>query len=341
MKLLSVAAVLARTASAAHADSRSWAAVKGMLPDNVNVVAGANLAALRGTSIYQTVVPQLLAKDRDAQRAFDLAKSTCSIDLHGAIIDVTFAMADDERGVLVAAIDKSLDQKRMLDCATKVLLSQNTAPIEKEPVATEPPRTGGLKAGTKKSTPAPIAKAPAAPAPAPKIISKTTGKITEYGIEGDPKRFYIAWLAPDVLAVATDADDKALLDKMLAGKGAKGTLGTYLGKASSNAAIWLASTKAQSIQQGVNMKGAFGTIDTTKGNVSFDMSLVLADAKEAKGFVEHVKALVGSMKGQIPPQFVKLVDALKLSAAADAANFKLVASEKDIMSVLALALSGL
>ena len=115
MKLLLSVATVAALATTATADTRSWNAVKGMLPDHVNVVVGANLAALRSTSLYNAVMPTLLAKVPDGKRGIDLVKSTCGIDLHSAVIDATFAMGDDERGITVLALDKSLDQKRVVD----------------------------------------------------------------------------------------------------------------------------------------------------------------------------------------------------------------------------------
>src|SRR5687767_4298653 len=112
MKLFSVAAVITcALTSAALADSRSWSAAKGVLPDNVNVVVGANLSALRATSLYGSVLPTLVAKEPMIQKAVDVAKSTCAIDLHSAVVDATFAMGEDERGILIIALDKSLDQK--------------------------------------------------------------------------------------------------------------------------------------------------------------------------------------------------------------------------------------
>jgi hypothetical protein len=343
MKLLSAAVVVALLSTAASANSRSWTAVKNTLPDHVEVVAGANLAALRGTSLYGSIIPQLLAKEPDARKAIDLAKATCAIDLHAAVRDVTFAVGDDQRGVIVLALDKSIDQKRVVDCATKIAASQHApSTTASADVATTTPAKGGLKAGAKKPPVAAKTPPPAATPRAPKIVAKPAGKLTEYSLDNDPSaRVYVAWLALDVVAFATDPDDKALLDKMLGGKGAKGTLASYLVKARPSAAIWLASTKAQTVQAGVNMKGAFGTIDATKGNVAVDMNLVLASAKEAKDFVDQATALIASMKSSIPPQFQKLVDSLKLTAAADAANVKLTATEKDIASVIALAMMNL
>lgn len=328
MKLLSLAAVLALTGTAA-ADSRSWSTVKGLLPDHVNAVVGVNVSTLRGTSIYGAVMPTLLAKEPDAQKLFDAATSTCAIDLHGAVVDATFATGDDERGVLVVALARSLDQKRVLDCVSKIVAAEATG------AAAAKPATGGLKAGAKKPASKPAPKA------GPKVVTRTTGKITEYGLDNDPKRIYVAWLAPDVVAFATDPEDRPLLEKMLAGKGARGTLGTFLAKANPDAAIWLATTRSQPIQTGGTMKGAFGTVDAAKGNVRVDMSIVMGSPKEAKTFVDQATSLIASARNAIPPQFQALVDALKLSAAADAANVKLTASERDVLGLISLALMNL
>ena len=344
MKLLLSVAAVATLAGTASAETRSWNAVKGLLPDNVNVIVGANLATLRNTSLYNAVMPTLLAKEPDAKKGIDIAKTACGLDLNVAIVDATFAMSADERGVIVLALDKSIDQKRVLDCANKVVAMQHAADNASKAALESVPKDGGLKSGAKKP---PVATKPApkvAPVPpAPKLFAKTTGRITEYGIEGDDKqgRVTVAWLASDIVAVATDPDDRALLEKMLAGKGAKGTINTFLAKASPNSTVWLATTKPQPVPTGGTMKGAFGTLDAAKGNVNVDMSIVMSSAKDAKGFVDQSLALISSAKGSIPPQFVKLIDALKLTASAESANMKVSAAEKDLVGLISLALMNL
>lgn len=331
MKQVSYAALaLALSAAAAGADSRSWSTVKGMLPDNVNVVVGANLSTLRGTSLYTSLMPTLIAKEPELKRAFDLARTTCAIDLNAAVVDATFAMGADERGILVLALDKAIDQKRVVECMTKLVVS--TAP--KPAVETDLKGAGGLKGAAKK----PDAAKPAAPPPAPKVVVKTTGKITEYGVDTETKRLYAAWLAADVVALATDVDDKPLLEKMIAGKGTKGTINGFLAKAPSSAAVWLATTKPQPMPTGGTMKGGFGTVDTSKGTVNVDVSIVLASATEAKTFVDQVQQLIKGARDGIPAQFQKLVDAVKLSVKSDAANIKLSATEQDVLAVIAVAL---
>jgi len=343
MKHLVFAAALLLTAGAAHdarADSKSWTAVKGLLPDNVNVIAGANLATLRGTAIYQTVVPRLIAKEPDAQRVFDLAKSTCGLDLHAALVDATIAMGDDERGVVVVTLDKSLDQRKLVDCFGKLVTAQMTTQLAPPPTIAEaqPPATGGLRAGAKRPATRP---APAAKPATPKIVAKTTGKITEYGIAGEPKKLYIAWLAADVLAISTDPDDKALLDRMIGGKGTQGAMTKLVGKASPGSAIWLATTKPTPVPTGGTMKAGFGTVDATRGNVALDMHMVMTTAKDAKKFVDDAVQLLTVARSQIPPQFAGLVDALKVSAAGDDASMKLVAAERDLLGLITFAFANL
>ena len=344
MRITAAAFLLAATAASAHADSKSWASVKNMLPDSVNVIVGANVAALRGTSLYASVMPTLLAKQPDLKTAIETAKATCSLDLDKAIVDATFAMNDDERGILVVAFDKSVDQKKTTDCLQKVVAAQNAPKAElakdkKAPKAEKVDLTSG-KAELKPEKADPKAEKSDVKLAA-KLVVKTTGKITEYGLEGDTKHVYVAWLANDVAAFATDFDDKALLEKMIAGKGTKGAINGLLQKSGQASTVWLAATKAQPVPTGGTMKGAFGKIDATKGNVSMDISAVLSSAQEAKQLVDQSTALIASAKANVPQQFVKLVDALKLTAAQDTANVKLVATEKDLLPVLAMAMMNL
>jgi hypothetical protein len=338
MKLLGSLFAIAITASmvtSAGADTKSLGAVKGLLPDSIVTIGGVNVSTLRNTSLYQTLVPALIAKKSGAKKAFELAKQHCGIDLHAAILDATVAVTNDEHGIVVATLDKSIDQKRVVECMTKV--------AEKE-LAPPPPavdQKGGLKAGPKKADPAVKAPAATPPPAAPKVVTKTTGKITEYGLDNDASRFYVAWLAPDVVAVATSPDDRALLEKMLAGKGAASSLTKLMGKTNMGHAIWFASTETAPMDTGGTRKGGFGNINTAKGNVDLDMTMLTSSVKDAKAFVEAMNQQLSSVKGGVPPQFVKLVDALKISAEDDRAKFKFSAPEKDIVALVSMLLMGM
>lgn len=319
MKHLSTAALVVLStlglgASAADAAPKSWLAARAVLPDDVNVLAGANLAALRGTSLYQQIVPALIAKEDDAKRAFAMAKATCNIDLHTVIDDATVAIAGDERGVIVLGLGRGIDQKKVIECLNK--LSVQLAP---------------------KGTPA-----AGKPKAAPKVTAKAVGKVTEYGVAGEPKKLYLAWLAKDVVAISTDADDKALLDKMIGGRGAR-ALGGVMAKVNTNASMWLATTKTAPMQQSANatVKSVSGTVDTAAGQVSVDMRAQMGSASEAKKLVDDATAMVAAARSQVPAQFAKIVDSLKLAATGADATVSLSVPEKDLLTILSLAMMNL
>ncbi|MBA3395456.1 MAG: hypothetical protein H0T89_22600 [Deltaproteobacteria bacterium] len=329
MKLLStvaLAALLTTTFAAREADAepKSWTAAKAVLPDNVTVLAGANLISLRKTAAYQQLVPALIKKEPDARQVFDIAKTTCAIDLHTAIEDATVAISDDEKGLVVVGLATGIDQKKVVECLDKLAVQMAKAKA--------PPAKTGLKAGAAKKK----------PAPTPKVVTKTIGKITEYSIEGEPKKLYLAWLTPDVVAISTTVDDRALLEKLVSGKGVKGAMSGTVGKVNTSATLWLATTKQTPISQtGSTMKSAFGTIDASGGQVRFDIHAIMASAAEAKKFVDDATAMLGVAKSQVPPQFANIVDGLKLSAKGDDAMMKLDVTEKDLQSILSLLMMSL
>ena len=343
MKLLLAAVALSASFSHAHADSKSWSAVKGLLPDNVTSIGGANVSSLRATSLYQSIVPALVNKKSDAKKAIIAAKAHCGIDLHAVVVDAAVAMGDDERGIIVASLDKSIDQKRVLECMSKIVEKEWTPP--KPPIEVD--SKGGLKAGSKKpdpaaTKPAPAPEPPPAPVAAPKVVAKTTGKVTEYGLDTDAKRIYVAWLAADVVAIATDPDDKALLDKMLGGKGVPGGLAKFLAKANQSHTMWFVSTKSAPIPDtGGTIKATFGTVNAGKGNVDLDATMVTSSVKDAKAFVDSTNNQLTALKSGVPPQFAGLVDALKVKAEDDRAKFKMSAPEKDLVALISLVAMGL
>ncbi|MDQ3368564.1 MAG: hypothetical protein M3680_24310 [Myxococcota bacterium] len=327
-RLLSLTSLaLVSLLSTAAAEPRSWTASKAVLPDQVTVVAGASLSAMRATQLYQTIVPPLIAKESDAKRAFELARSTCSIDLHAAIDDATFAVGADERGVVVLGLARGMDQKRIVDCLNRIVAKQ--AKDRQATTAPAPGRKGGAKAKQPATT-------------APKITVTTSGRIAEYSMTGETDKLYLAWLAPDVVAIATDPEDRALLERMTSGNGARGNLAGVLGKVNTNATVWFTTTKQTPVQAtGATTKALYGTIETTGGQVKVDTHAIMGSAKEAKKLVDDATALLGAMKSQVPPMFIKAVDSLKMVAVGEDATMKFGMSEKDLISLIALVLPNL
>lgn len=93
--------------------------------------------------------------------------------------------------------------------------------------------------------------------PQVKLSAKVTGKITEYAIGPDGK-FFAAWLAPDLVAIAIDEKSAGPLDAMFAGGAVSGDLAKFLGKTSTSATGWLAAAPKDDDLAGVSATLALG-----------------------------------------------------------------------------------
>jgi hypothetical protein len=297
-------------ASSAHAESKSWAAAKGVLPGDLYVVAGGNITSIQKSTIYQTIVPALLQQEKDAKEGFELVKTTCGIDIQTSITDAVVAMRENEKGLIVAALS-GVDEAKVTSCLQKI--------AEKE--AKEKGKT------TKK------------------ITAKTSGKIVEYTMEGESEKLYLAWLASDVVAMATEPTDKSLLEKMIGGKGAvakSGDMAKALAKTNTNAAVWFALAKKTPVGEGktkATMKTAYGALDIAAGVVAIDGTMVLSSSAEAKAFADQIKDQIAKNQASMPAEFQKLVKSLTVAASGDAVNVKFSAPEKDILSLIGLAMA--
>jgi hypothetical protein len=290
--LVSVLAPLAQ----ARAESKSYAAVKGLLPDKTAVLVGANISTIQKTTIYQSLVPALINKEPDAKEGLEMVKTACGIDVVTSVVDVTVALTEDETAVIAVALSGGIDEKKVVECLNKM--------AEKE------------KKG--------------------KLVSKTTGKITEYTMQGEKDKLYIAWLAKDVLAIASEPTDKAMLEKMIAGKGAKGDVSKAIGKINTDAAFWVAAAKKTPMQKAGTMKMGYGTVDVKSGVIAVDGHIIMSSAAEAKKLVDDAKKDMDKSKAQMPPDLAKIMTSLKFTANGDDANFTLSLTEKELMQIVGL-----
>ncbi len=108
------------TPTPAHADGKAWAAIQAKLPASVFVVAGVNMGKVRPSKVYKTGLPAILAEDNEGTVVMTAIKTTCKIDVLGAIDDAVVAMADDDNGVLVIGT-KGVDEAAFDACVTKII----------------------------------------------------------------------------------------------------------------------------------------------------------------------------------------------------------------------------
>jgi hypothetical protein len=289
---------LALATGDARAQSRSWTAARAVLPGNLQLVAGVNVGTIKSSAIFQQLYPALLAQAGDAKEGLDAAKSGCGIDVTTVVSDVTVAIDDDEKGLIVVAL-KGTNAAKLQACVQK-LVTQH-----------------GHKG---------------------KLSAKKSGKIVAYSMSGESGKFHAAWLAADVVAFATDPEDRALLEKMINGKGTKQAA---FAKANTSAAVWGVMEKAQELEPGMNMKLGYGSLDMSGATMTLDGHLVLANAKEATACAAKANQHVAEMQksGQLPPQFASIAKSLKITAAGDEMQLKLSLTQQDLMSLLGMLMS--
>ncbi len=169
------------------------------------------------------------------------------------------------------------------------------------------------------------------------LLSKKTGAITELGSSKSSNKIYFAWLPGDVLAVATEPDDKALLERMLGGKGGvKKTKAFQRLKAHDQESVLLAGWTKRIPGGGLELKsGSLGLL--YKGaRVAAEAVLETGSADEADQVAAATK-LLGSMLG-LPKDAPKQIDTIikTVEAKTNGPEVKVTAnaSEADLIAVL-------
>lgn len=296
---VAVAALLLFAARPAEAQSKSWTAVKGSVTPQAAIVIGANLDPIRKSTTYGQLLKMLQDNEPDAKQAFDAIKQHCSIDVPTAISDVTVVMKADEKPLVAIGLN-GLNEGSVLACLEKVgtAMTGATTPL--------------------------------------RLTVKKKGKVTEYSMPGERKKLYIAWLAPDVLAFTDDPNNKGKLDKMLAGKAAKGELGKMLGKVTTTSAIWAAVSKKEK-EDGMTILGGYGQVDVNGATVNILGHLVMLNGADATKATTMANAGLGEAKQQAAskPAVAKVLDTIRVVANGREIDFTAAVPDKDIMQLVA------
>jgi hypothetical protein len=292
--LLAVAFCLAGARSA-EASSRSWDVARGVLPGDLQAVAGANVSVIQKTALYQQLLPLFMAKNPDLKRHMEGARSACGVDLVGSVVDLTAAVRSDEKGLIVVAL-RGVDQARVLSCFQALSARDKTG----------------------------------------KVTAKTTGSVTAYSHAGSKDVLYLAWLARDVVAVASDPHDGALLRALIGGKGATGDVATTTARVSTGSPVWAVVAKPSQVEAGMTVKLGYGTLDDAGGTVSADIHVVTGSAAEGKKMAAMATQQVDQMKkaGQLPPELAGVLKSLRITSAGAEARFQLSLPEKQLLGLI-------
>lgn len=296
-----VAVALSLVSLHAHADSsKAWSAAKLGLPADAKIVIGLDFAALKKTQLFATYYPKLLAR-ADAAETIDALKVACKIDPVRVVQSVVIATTEDQQDGAVYISLSGIDRAKLSSCMQPA--------FQRMADKTE------------------------------KITVKHDGNVTQIS-DGKEARF-LGWVGKDVIVVAVHAEDKASLAKWMGGKGAlaKSTVGKTLARVNTSAALWGAGESTQEVQPGITVKGGYGTVAVSKGNLDADVHAVLASASQAATMASSAKQQLDDARQTplLPASIDAVLKGVTIAAANDEVVVKASVVESDLLSVLALA----
>lgn len=167
------------------------------------------------------------------------------------------------------------------------------------------------------------------------ITIKKTGSITEVKSDKSKKSLFYSWQAGDVLVIAVEPDDKAMLERALGGKGAvaKGKLSTRIAKANPENALTLISSKSKQIDK-KTIKGGDLALAVSGGNVSLVANAEMGSSSEADDVVKLAKLVSSLIPKDAPKELERLAKTLAVSSTGSEVKASAVASERDLVSLI-------
>lgn len=308
---LLAAAAISLASLAAHADNaRAWSAARAGLPSDAKLVVSVDFAALQKTQVFATYYAKLIEK-ADAATLVEALKAGCKLDPLAAVQGIVVAMtADQEDGAAYIALN-GVDKARLSSCVQLAVQ--------------------GAARRAADGSDAPVAKA----------TIKHDGSITE--ISNGKDSAYFGWIGKDVVVVPIHTSDRAAVTRWMSGKGAlgKSELGKSIGKLNTSAALWGAGEATKELQPGVTMTRGYGALTFAKGSVGADVHAVVGSADQATAMAAATrKQLDEAKQGLLPPAVAAVLGGVSIGSAADEVVVKATMVEKDLISVLALALGG-
>jgi hypothetical protein len=160
-------------------------------------------------------------------------------------------------------------------------------------------------------------------------------------VAGEAEKLYAAWLAPDVVAFASDPTDRAPLERLIGGKGgfaAQQSTRKAIATVAPGTMAWGVYATGESLGA-YQMKYGSASLAIAGGQLTLDVSVVLADADQARkaaaDWTAELQQLLGGA-GNLPPVMMTLLKAVTIAASDDAVHVTAVAAEKDLVAIFSL-----
>jgi hypothetical protein len=172
------------------------------------------------------------------------------------------------------------------------------------------------------------------------VTVKRTGNQMEFAHGSD--KIFAAWLANNVLVLASDPENESLLKKNLAGGLAKNTkMMGRLGSVDTDAAAFFAWTRELPVQNGITTKGGGASLAYTSGNFALKLSVDLGDAEAASKLAKGASAAVGMfVPKDAPKEAQKILQSLQVKATGSVVDVALQAAESDLQKLIAWGKGG-
>lgn len=271
MRALILVGVLA---SAAHADTKSWSALKSHVPPGAVGVLSGDLAAAKAQPVFAKAFNAFVTAQKELGQVLDMAKAKCGLDPLNQITDGTVIVGAHDHGVVAIGVN-GIDEAQLGKCLDA------------------------------------LAAADKGNALASKKVGALT-KYWEKGKPEDHDPLYVTWLAKDVIAVGIDAGHPDDLNAALKGGALTGDLAALVGKVDTSATAWGAgvafTAKVAKAWGTAKLKGGL-TLDIHLTMASADKAKGMRDEttvqlKEAGKRVPTVgKALAGVSVGGTGSEF--------------------------------------
>ena len=112
----------------ARAESRAWAAAKGVLPADTAYVIGFNVTPFKSSKLFKQFWDMAMAQSKDAKDNFALFKKTCKMDVTTSLDSAVVAMNDKMQGGIYVALNK-VDEPKFTACVVKMVKKQKKKKI--------------------------------------------------------------------------------------------------------------------------------------------------------------------------------------------------------------------
>jgi hypothetical protein len=286
--------VIVCVSSLAQADSRAWTAGKKVIPPKVIGVVGVDASAIRSSELYKQLVPALLGKHADVKDELVQIKTTCGLDVTGAVDSAVVAVTEDGKGTIVVAL-KGVNEKAAEACLGKLAKAQDkTMTIDKVGDLVRYHMGDGDKDLYFR------------------WLSSDTFAIA---IEPDDQEASKA-------AIAGGLPGNKELAPLLAAVKTTAPLWFAFAKQQDIA------------QFNAKMIGMYGTTNLKAGNVALDFHIRMDSEKGASDFASGVSAMLPMLSGQVPPALGSLVKSIAIKAAGTEVVATAQAPEADVATAI-------